>query len=67
MAHNETACFMLGYVRFILLQEDLGQNYHFMSDWVSVNLFFPPVVQWMFNNISIKCKLMYRCRFENTF
>lgn len=41
MAHNETACFMLGYVRFILLQEDLGQNYHFMSDWVSVNLFSP--------------------------
>lgn len=26
--------------RFTPLQEDLGQNYHFMSDRVSINLFF---------------------------
>lgn len=36
------------------MQEDLGQNYHFMSAWVSVNL--SSVAQWMFNNIAIKCK-----------
>lgn len=24
-------------LRFILLQRDLGQNYHFVSDWVSIN------------------------------
>lgn len=29
-----------GSERFILLQRDLGQNYHFMSDWVSVKSFF---------------------------